>query len=94
LGGDQALIYHSGKEKAVVGLARITSGPYGDPEQDDPKLVVVDLAAAERLPRPVELKTIKADPAFKDLALVRMGRLSVMPATAAQWRRLLKLAGR
>jgi predicted RNA-binding protein with PUA-like domain len=92
--GDQALIYHSGKEKAVVGLARITSGPYGDPEQDDPKLVVVDLAAAERLPRPVELKTIKADPAFKDLALVRMGRLSVMPATAAQWRRLLKLAGR
>ncbi len=92
--GDQALIYHSGKQKAVVGLAKIVSAPYPDPEQGDPKLAVVDIAAGLPLPNPVELKQIKADAAFKDLGLVRMGRLSVMPASAAQWKRLLKLGGK
>jgi predicted RNA-binding protein with PUA-like domain len=92
--GDQALIYHSGKEKAVVGLAEVVSDPYADPEQNDPKLAVVDLEARKPLPRPVALKAIKADPTFKDLGLVRMGRLSVMPATPTQWKRLLQLGGR
>jgi len=92
--GDGVLIYHSGKEKAVVGLARIVSEPYPDPEQDDPKLVVVDIEAGKPLGQPVELKQIKADPAFKELGLVRMGRLSVMPASAVQWKRLLKLGGK
>jgi predicted RNA-binding protein with PUA-like domain len=91
--GDEALIYHSGKEKAAVGLARIKSVAYPDPGANDPKLFVMDIEAAGGLSRPVTLKEIKADPAFKDLALVRMPRLSVVPATAAQWKRLLKLAG-
>jgi predicted RNA-binding protein with PUA-like domain len=91
--GDAALIYHSGKEKALVGRAKITSKPYADPEAGDPKLAVVDIQAAAPLPRPVTLKEIKADKALADLALVRMPRLSVMPATAAQWKRMLQLAG-
>jgi predicted RNA-binding protein with PUA-like domain len=90
--GDQVLIYHSGDEKALVGLARVASAPYPDPKQDDPKLVVVDIEAGKRLPRPVTLATVKADPAFADLALVRMSRLSVIPVSEAHWKRLLALA--
>jgi predicted RNA-binding protein with PUA-like domain len=90
--GDEALIYHSGSEKAAVGMARVTKAAYPDPKKADPRLVVVELRAGAPLPAPVPLSVIKGDPAFKDLALVRMPRLSVVPATAAQWRRLLRLA--
>ena len=89
--GDQVLIYHTGDEKAVVGMAEVVSAPYPDPKKKDPKLVVVDLKATGRLSKPVTLATIKADTAFADLALVRMGRLSVAPATAPQWKRLTQL---
>lgn len=92
--GDEVLIYHTGDEKAAVGLARVASAPYPDPKAKDPKLVVVDIKAAGRLPQPVPLSVIKADRAFADFALVRMSRLSVVPATPAQWKRLLKLGGR
>jgi predicted RNA-binding protein with PUA-like domain len=92
--GDQVLIYHTGDDRALVGRASVVSAPYADPRQKDPKLVVVDLAAGERLPKPVPLAAIKADRSLADLALVRMGRLSVVPATAAQWQRLLALSGR
>jgi predicted RNA-binding protein with PUA-like domain len=91
--GDRALIYHTGDEKAVVGIATVVSDPYPDPKAKDPKLAVVDLEAERALPRPVPLAEIKADRAFADLALVRIGRLSVMPATAAQWNRLVRLGG-
>jgi predicted RNA-binding protein with PUA-like domain len=91
--GDRAMIYHTGDEKAVVGLATIASAPYPDPKADDPKLAVVDLEAGRRVPTPVSLATIKADPAFADLALVRMSRLSVIPVPPAQWRRLLAMTG-
>jgi predicted RNA-binding protein with PUA-like domain len=92
--GDRVFIYHTGDEKAIIGMAEVGSVPYPDPKQKDPKLVVVDLSVAGRLPKPIPLATIKADPAFADLALVRMGRLSVVPVTAAQWQRLVKLGGR
>ena len=92
--GDRVLVYHTGDEKAIVGMAEVTAAPYPDPTQKDPRLVVVKLKAGGRLPQPVPLAAIKADPAFADLALVRMGRLSVVPATAAQWKRLLRLGGR
>jgi len=91
--GDEVLIYHTGDEKAAVGLARVTKAAYPDPKKNDPRLVVVDLKAGAKLASPVTLATIKADPVFKDLALVRMGRLSVVPATTAQWQRLLRLGG-
>lgn len=90
--GDHALIYHSGDERAAVGLAEIASAPYADPQLDDPRRVVVDVRARARLPRPVLLSAIKADPAFAQLGLVRQGRLSVMPVSAELWERLLTLA--
>jgi predicted RNA-binding protein with PUA-like domain len=91
--GDRVLVYHTGDEKAVVGTADVVSLPYPDPKQKDPKLTVVDLRAEGKLPRPVPLGEIKQDRAFADLGLVRMGRLSVMPASAEQFKRLLKLGG-
>ncbi len=91
--GDRVLVYHTGDEKAVVGVADVTSEAYPDPKQKDPKLAVVDLRAVGRLPRPVPLGEIKKDRAFADLGLVRMGRLSVMPVPPDQYQRLLKLGG-
>ena len=82
--GDEVMIYHTGSEKAAVGLASVT----GEARPD------VTLRAARPLGRPVTLAEIKADPAFAGSPLVRVPRLSVIPLTAAQWRRLLSLAGR
>lgn len=89
--GDSALIYHSGQGKELVGLARITSDPYPDPTDD--KLSVVEIAADRRLPRPVSLSAVKADPRFAELGLVRMSRLSVILVPADQWKMLLKMGG-
>jgi predicted RNA-binding protein with PUA-like domain len=91
--GDRVLIYHTGAEKAVIGLAKVANAAYPDPKQDDPKLVVVDVIPERRLERPVTLAEVKAEASLKDLALVRMGRLSVMPVTPAQWKRLLEMGG-
>jgi len=91
--GDEAIVYHTGEERAAVGLARIVSAPYPDPNADDPRLVVFDLEAVRPLPRPVTLAEIKADRAFAGFGLVRIPRLSVVPVSDAHWRRLLKLAG-
>ncbi len=92
--GDDVLIYHTGDEKAVVGLARVTSAAYPDPKAKDPKLVVVELKPGRRLQRSVTLAEIRAESEFQDLALVRMPRLSVVPATAVQWKKLLEMANR
>lgn len=92
--GDEVFIYHTGDEKAIVGLAKVVKTAYPDPKANDPKLVVVELSAGKPVPRPVTLAAIKADPAFKDLALVRQGRLSVVPVPDTLWRRLLEMAGR
>jgi len=92
--GDEVMIYHTGDEKAVVGTAAVAGSAYPDPKAKDPALVAVDLRAGKRLPRPVPLSEIKAEPAFRDLALVRMPRLSVVPATAAHWNRLLALSAK
>jgi predicted RNA-binding protein with PUA-like domain len=91
--GDPLMIYHSGKRKEIVGLARVRSDPYPDPKGKDPKLSVVDIEVDRRLPRPVSLAEIKADPAFGDLGLVRAPRLSVIPVAEGQWRKLLQMAG-
>lgn len=89
---DRLLIYHSGATKAVVGMARVTSKPYPDPKQQDPRWVVIDVVPDGRLAKPVSLATIKADSAFADFSLVRMSRLSVMPVSPEHWSRLLSLA--
>jgi predicted RNA-binding protein with PUA-like domain len=91
--GDPLMIYHSGGSKDIVGLAKVVSQPYSDPKQPDGKLTVVDIEAGSRLPRPVSLASIKADPAFSDLPLVRQPRLSVIPVPENLWNRLLTMAG-
>ena len=89
--GDQALIYHTGKERAIAGMATVVSDPYPDPQADDPKLVVVDVEPAGSWAQPVTLATIKADPRFSDFALVKFSRLSVKPVPSKIWRDLKKL---
>jgi predicted RNA-binding protein with PUA-like domain len=84
--GDEVLVYETGKVKAIVGTARVAGAPRPDPE--DGKLAVVDLEAGPAVGRPVTLAEVKADPAFADFALVRQGRLSVMPVDDATWKRL------
>jgi predicted RNA-binding protein with PUA-like domain len=91
--GDLLLIYHSGEGKELVGLARVTSAPYQDPKQKDPKLAVIDIEVDRRLPKTVSLAAIKADPFFAELGLVRMSRLSVSPVPEPQWQKLLAMAG-
>jgi predicted RNA-binding protein with PUA-like domain len=91
--GDRVLIYHTGDEKAIVGLARVTRSSYVDPKSDDPKLVVVDVVAERVVPRHVPLSDIKADPKYAEFDLVRIGRLSVMPVPEVLWKDLLKRAG-
>lgn len=90
--GDKALFYHTGKEKAIVGEMRVSSDPWTDPETDDPKEVLVEVEAVRLLPHPVSLARIKADPLLADWDLVRLPRLSVMPVSQAQWRRINELS--
>ncbi len=91
--GDLALIYHTGDERQAVGMAEISSEPYPDPNANNTALVVVDIRALRPLPQTVTLAAIKADPFFADFALVRQSRLSVVPISAAQWERLMHMAG-
>jgi predicted RNA-binding protein with PUA-like domain len=90
--GDLAFVYHTGDEKSIVGIAEIISAPYPDPKLKDPLLVVVEIRPKERLKHPVTLASVKARKEFADFALVRIGRLSVMPVTAVQWKSLLAMS--
>jgi predicted RNA-binding protein with PUA-like domain len=87
--GDGVVVYHTGDEKAAVGLAEVAKAAYPDPKAKDEKLVVVDLVATGRLKRPVTLAEIKSLAVFADSPLVRQGRLSVVPLTQAQWTALV-----
>jgi predicted RNA-binding protein with PUA-like domain len=91
--GDPVFIYHTGKEKAIVGTAQVASAPYPDPEANDPRLLVVDVEPRGRLARPVTLRQIKQDPCFGQWELVRLPRLSVMPVRPEYWQRILALSG-
>jgi predicted RNA-binding protein with PUA-like domain len=83
--GERVLVYHTGDEKAVVGMAEVVRAAYPDPKYPEGKLLVVDLEPRAKLARPVTLAQIKALAEFKDSPLVRQGRLSVVPLNAAQW---------
>lgn len=92
--GDSVLFYHSGDEKSVVGLARVARPAYADPTAAaEEGWVAVDLEPVAPLRQPVTLAQIKAEPALKEIALVRQSRLSVMPLRAAEFNRLRKLGG-
>ena len=90
--GDEVVVYHSG-EKAAVGLARVARGPYPDPGDPTGRRVAVDLGAGVGLGIPVTLEALREEKAFEGSPLLRQGRLSVVPITAAQWRVLLRLGG-
>ncbi len=86
--GDKVLFYHTGDEKAVVGLMEVTAGPEPVAGDDTGKLVAVTVKPGKALKHPVTLAAIKADPAFGEWDLVRNSRLSVMPVTAELWKRI------
>ncbi|MBD1424919.1 EVE domain-containing protein [Sphingobacterium arenae] len=89
--GDLVLFYHSNEGKEVVGIAQVVKEFYQDPTTDDERWVVVDLAPIETLKKPVTLEDVKADPFLQDIALVRQGRLSVMPLKAEEFDRIVEL---
>ena len=91
--GDSIVVYHSGKDKAVVGFAEVARGPDPDPTLEDPKRVVVDLVARDAAAAPVALAAFRADAVLKATDLVKNSRLSVMPLSPAQYARVLALAG-
>lgn len=91
--GDEVVIYHSGKDKAAVGLARAASAPYADPKLGDGKRAVVDLVPVKAFATAVPIATFRSDPALREVALVKNTRLSVMPLAAGQLARLLALGG-
>lgn len=97
--GDEALIYHTGNEKAIVGLAKVTRGAFEDPknpgvnDKGEPKFAVVELRAVRRAASAVTLSEIKADRRFCDFALVRQGRLSAMIVPPALDMALRAMAG-
>ena len=91
--GDRIFYYHTGDEKAVVGIATAIGAAYPDPKDKSGKQAVVDVAPVRKLARPVTLAQIKADAAFKDFALVRISRLSVMPVSDEEWKKIETMAG-
>jgi predicted RNA-binding protein with PUA-like domain len=90
--GDRIFYYHTGDEKAVVGIAKALGDAYADPEDASGRQAVVDVGPVKKLARPVTLAEIKADKAFASFPLVRISRLSVMPVTDAEWQRIERLA--
>jgi predicted RNA-binding protein with PUA-like domain len=90
--GDRVYFYHSGGEKSVVGLARVTREFYPDPTADEGDWSAVDLAPVKTLAKPVILAVVKADKRLQEMKLVKQSRLSVMPVTEEQFTRLLVLA--
>ncbi len=92
--GDRVLFYHTGDEKAVVGIAEVLGEPYPDPADAAGKLFAVDIGPVKALKTPVTLAAVKADPRFATFPLVRMPRLSVMPVPNDIWGALLDMAGR
>jgi predicted RNA-binding protein with PUA-like domain len=91
--GDLAFFYHTGDEKAVVGVVKVVKEAHPDSTDPTGQWECVDVAAVADLPRPVTLAEIKATPALKNMALARYPRLSVQPVTEAEWRKICAMGG-
>jgi predicted RNA-binding protein with PUA-like domain len=91
---DEVLFYHSGEEKAVVGIAKVMRAAYPDPTTKEGDWSTVDLAAVKPLARPVTLREIKSNPRLRGIPLVRQSRLSVMPLAEPEFREIVNMAGR
>jgi len=90
--GDPVLVYHSGKEKAVVGVAEVVREKYLDPNDAKGKAVCVEFAFKGTLDRPIALSEIRATSKLKDMALVKISRLSVMPIRASHWNTIIEMS--
>ena len=90
--GDAIFYYHTGKERAVVGIAKAVTGAYPDPKDETGRLHVVDIVPHKKLKRPVTLKEIKASRAFTTFVLTRVPRLSVMPVSDREWKEIERLS--
>jgi len=90
--GDKVFYYHSGDEKAVVGLATVSKTYFPDPTADGDTWVAVELEAGKPVKNPVTLAAIKANPNLKDIALVRLSRLSVVPLTKDEYEEVLSMS--
>ena len=90
--GDRIFYYHTGDEKAVIGIAKAASDAYPDPNDKAGKLVTVDVVPGKKLKRPVSLAEIKARAFFEEFPLVRISRLSVMPVSDREWSEIEKMS--
>jgi len=90
--GDRIFYYHTGSEKAIIGMARASSDAYPDPNDKSGKAVVVDVAPVRALKRPVTLAEIKASNKFATFPLTRLPRLSVMPVSDAEWKEIERMS--
>jgi predicted RNA-binding protein with PUA-like domain len=90
--GDLCFVYHTGDEKAIVGIAEVVSDPTPDPRKSDPRLAVVRLKSGKKLSRPVTLAEIRLIKELSTFSLVRLPRLSVMPVDSRQWTMLLSMS--
>lgn len=90
--GDEILIYHTGDEKAAVGVARALGGAYPDPSQKNPRMLVVDIEAVKTMPRSVTLAEVKANKKLANFDLVRLSRLSIMKVSDEQWKLMEEMA--
>lgn len=91
--GDGVLFYHSNEGMEIVGIARVDKEAYQDPTTEDANWVAVDLKPFKKLKKPVSLVQIKSNKDLKDMALVRIGRLSVQPVTEKEWKIIMEMAG-
>jgi predicted RNA-binding protein with PUA-like domain len=91
--GDEVLFYHSNEGMEIVGIAKVDKEFYQDPTTDDANWLVVDLKPHKKLKKPVTLSQIKTDKRLQEMALVRLGRLSVQPVTEKEWKIIMELAG-
>lgn len=91
--GDEVLFYHSNEGLEIVGIAKVAKEHYPDSTADDDAWVVVDIKPYKKLRKPVSLAQIKSDKRLADMALVRLGRLSVQPVTENEWQIIMKMSG-
>ena len=93
LPGEEVFIYHTGKERRIVGVAQVASIAYPDPKLTDVKRLVIDIQAVRKLPEPVTLAQIKQDENMRGFELIRLPRLSIVPVLPQHWQHLLEMAG-
>ncbi|MGB3636074.1 MAG: EVE domain-containing protein [Rivularia sp. (in: cyanobacteria)] len=93
LPGEEVFIYHTGKERRIVGVAQVANTAYPDPKLTDVKRLVIDIRAVRKLPEPITLAQIKQDENMKGFELIRLPRLSIVPVLPQYWQRLLEMAG-